>query len=862
MEIGNIQSVDIDNQMRTAYLDYAMSVIVARALPDARDGLKPVQRRILFSMYDMGIRANSSYKKSARIVGEVMGKYHPHGDLAVYDAMARMAQDFSLRYLLVDGQGNFGSVDGDPPAAMRYTEARLNSLSEEMLRDIDADTVDFGDNFDGSLQEPLVLPSRLPNLLLNGSSGIAVGMATNCPPHNLRELCLAIDYLIEHYDTMDEITNDELMRFVPGPDFPTGGIIVGRESIHQAFSTGRGRLTVRGVAHIEEMKNGRNSIIITEIPYQVNKTNLIERIADLAREGKIDDISDMRDESDRNGMGIVIELKRGAQARSVLNKLYKYTPLQSTFGVNMLALINGEPRLLTLKRAIQLYIEHRQQVLTRRSQFELDKARAREHILSGLLIALNNLDAVIQTIRQADDVEQAKLHLVERFSLSEIQAQAILDMQLRRLAALERHKIEEEQVQILERIAYLIDLLASPRKILALIQDDLKELSEKYGDERRTKIIAEAAEDLKDEDLIRDEPILITLTQKGYIKKTPASLFRVQGRGRHGKSGQTMREEDSVLMLLSGRSLQTILFFSDRGKVYAEKAYQIPDAGRTDKGIPIVNVLNLEAYEKITAAVAVPDFNGVQFCTMATVKGRVKRVTLDEFSSVRPSGLIAMGLEEGDQLGWVRLTRGKDDILIVTENGQALRMKEQEIRPMGRPASGVNGINLRKGDRVASMEVVEPGGYLMIVTTLGFGKRSPLDEYPTKGRATGGVTTIDQKNMDKIGTIVAARVVQDEDEVTLISSGGTVLRLKVKEINPLGRATRGVHMMDLGKGDSVASIARLLYDALKAEEDAAYLLASNGDGGLIPENGNGSAPENGDGTAPENGDGDLPLADL
>jgi DNA gyrase subunit A len=861
MEIGNIQSVDIDNQMRTAYLDYAMSVIVARALPDARDGLKPVQRRILFSMYDMGIRANSSYKKSARIVGEVMGKYHPHGDLAVYDAMARMAQDFSLRYLLVDGQGNFGSVDGDPPAAMRYTEARLNSLSEEMLRDIDADTVDFGDNFDGSLQEPLVLPSRLPNLLLNGSSGIAVGMATNCPPHNLRELCLAIDYLIEHYDTMDEITNDELMRFVPGPDFPTGGVIVGRESIHQAFSTGRGRLTVRGVAHIEEMKNGRNMINITEIPYQVNKTNLIERIADLAREGKIDDISDMRDESDRNGMSIVIELKRGAQARSVLNKLYKYTPLQSTFGVNMLALINGEPRLLTLKRAIQLYIEHRQQVLTRRSQFELDKARAREHILSGLLIALNNLDAVIQTIRQADDVEQAKLHLVERFNLSEIQAQAILDMQLRRLAALERHKIEEEQVQILERIAYLIDLLASPRKILALIQDDLKELSEKYGDDRRTKIIAEAAEDLKDEDLIRDEPILITLTQKGYIKKTPASLFRVQGRGRHGKSGQTMREEDSVLMLLAGRSLQTILFFSDRGKVYAEKAYQIPDAGRTDKGIPIVNVLNLEAYEKITAAVAVPDFNGVQYCTMATVKGRVKRVTLDEFSSVRPSGLIAMGLEEGDQLGWVRLTRGKDDILIVTENGQALRMKEQEIRPMGRPASGVNGINLRPGDRVAAMEVVEPGGYLMIVTSLGFGKRSPLGEYPIKGRATGGVTTIDQKNMDKIGTIVAARVVQDEDEVTLISSGGTVLRLKVKEINPLGRATRGVHMMDLGKGDSVASIARLLYDALKAEEDAAYLLATSLNE-AIPENGNGAAPENGDGAISENGDSDLPLADL
>ena len=472
MEFGNIQMVDIDHQMRTAYLDYAMSVIVARALPNARDGLKPVQRRILYAMYDMGIRANTSYKKSARIVGEVMGKYHPHGDSAIYEAMARMAQDFSMRYPLVNGQGNFGSIDGDAPAAMRYTEARLNVLSEEMLADIGADTVDFTDNFDGSLQEPSVLPSRLPNLLLNGSSGIAVGMATNVPPHNLRELALAIDFLIEHYDTMDDITNDELMQFVPGPDFPTGGMIVGRESIHQAFSTGRGRLTVRGTAMIEEIRPGRSAVVITEIPYQVNKTNLIERIAALAREGKIDDISDLRDESDRKGMRIVIELKRSAQPRSTLNKLYKYTPLQSTFGVQMLALVDGEPRLLSLKRALQIYIEHRQNVITRRSQFELDRARARSHILEGLLIALANLDAVIQTIRQADDADSAKLQLVERFHLTEIQAQAILDLQLRRLAALERHKIEEEQRVTLEHIEFLVDLLASPRKILALIQDD------------------------------------------------------------------------------------------------------------------------------------------------------------------------------------------------------------------------------------------------------------------------------------------------------------------------------------------------------------------------------------------------------
>jgi DNA gyrase subunit A len=821
MEIGNIQMVDIDHQMRTAYLDYAMSVIVARALPDARDGLKPVQRRILFSMYDMGIRANTSYKKSARIVGEVMGKYHPHGDSAIYDAMARMAQDFSMRYMLVNGQGNFGSIDGDAPAAMRYTEARLNAMSEEMLSDIDADTVDFIDNFDGSLQEPMVLPSRMPNLLLNGAAGIAVGMATNVPPHNLRDLAKAIDYLIEHYDTMEDITNDELMQFVPGPDFPTGGIIVGRDSIHQAYSTGRGRLTVRGVAQIGELKGGRSVITITEIPYQVNKTTLIERIAELAREGKIDDISDLRDESDREGMSIVIELKRSAQPRSVLNKLYKYTPLQSTFGVNMLALIDGEPRLLSLKRALQVYIEHRHQVITRRTRFELAKARARAHILEGLLIALNNLDAVIETIRQAPDAEGAKERLVTRFNLSEIQAQAILDLQLRRLAALERHKIEEEQIQTLARIDHLVDLLENPRKILSVVQADLKEMAAKYGDERRTKITAEAADDLKDEDLVADEPILIILTSKGYIKKVPASVFRALGRGRRGVSGQTMREEDVVLMLIPGRSLHTILFFSDRGKVYAEKAYQIPDAGRTDKGIPIINVLALDQGEQITAAVAVPEFESARYCTMATQKGRIKRVSLAEFASVRPSGLIAMGLEEGDRLGWVRLTRGTDDVILVTEGGQALRMSEEEVRPMGRQASGVNGINLRPGDLVTSMEVVEPDGYLMVITTLGYGKRSPLNEYPLKGRATGGVTTIDQKNMDKIGRIASARVVQDDDEITSISSGGTVLRQKVKEINPLGRATRGVHLMNLVKGDTVASLARLLAEEGVAEEEVA-----------------------------------------
>ncbi|HEX7395647.1 MAG TPA: DNA gyrase subunit A, partial [Anaerolineaceae bacterium] len=694
MEIGSIQAVDIDKQMRMAYLDYAMSVIVARALPDARDGLKPVHRRILYAMYDMGIRANSGYKKSARIVGEVLGKYHPHGDMSVYDAMARLAQNFSMRYMLVDGQGNFGSIDGDPPAAMRYTEARLSAMSEEMLSDIDRNTVDFVDNFDGSLQEPVVLPSRLPNLLLNGSSGIAVGMATSIPPHNLRELAAAISHLIDHYDAIDDVTNDELMQFVPGPDFPTGGIIIGREGIRQGYNTGRSRLTVRGMAQIEEIKAGRNAIIITEIPYQVNKSSMIERIAELVREGRIEDISDLRDESDRNGMSIVIELKRNAHPHKVLNQLYKYTALQSTFSVQILALVDGETRTLSLKRALHIYVEHRLEVITRRTQFDLDKARARAHILTGLLIALANLDAVIQTIRQSPDVETARIRLVTLFTLSELQAQAILEMQLRRLAALERQKIEDEQRETLARIAYMEDLLASPAKILALIKTDLSELAEKYGDERRTRITFEEKEELREEDLVRDEPILVSFSERGYIKRMAVNVFKSMNRGRRGVSGQTMREEDEIVMLIPARSLQTILFFSDRGKVYSEKAFQIPDAGRTDKGIPIINILSLDAGEKITAAVAVPDFNNAQFCIMATVKGRIKRVALKEFASVRPSGMIAIGLGGGDYLSWARLTSGKDDVMLVTAQGQALRIHETAIRPQGRPGSGVTGIHL------------------------------------------------------------------------------------------------------------------------------------------------------------------------
>ncbi|MBL8064001.1 MAG: DNA gyrase subunit A, partial [Anaerolineales bacterium] len=703
MIAGNIETVDIDSQMRSAYLDYAMSVIVARALPDARDGMKPVHRRILYAMHELGLRSNSSYKKSARIVGEVLGKYHPHGDSAVYEAMARMAQDFSMRYMLVDGQGNFGSVDGDAPAAMRYTEARLQKMAEELLSDLDKNTVDFGPNFDDSLQEPLVLPARVPNLLLNGASGIAVGMATNIPPQNLRELAAAINYLIENHDKQDDITVDDLMKFVPGPDFPTGGMIVGTEGIHAAYGTGRGRIVMRGIAHIEETKAGRYQINITEIPYQVNKSSLIERIAELVREDKIDQISDLRDESDKRGMSIIIELKRGAQPKKVLNQLYKYTALQSTFGVQMLSLVadeNGraEPRTLTLKRMLQIFIEHRQVVITRRSQFDLDKARARQHILDGYLIALNNIEDVIKTIREAEDADKAKANLMTRFKLSELQAQAILDMQLRRLAALERWKIEEEHKQVRSTIDYLEDLLANPKKILALIKDDMAELAEKYGDDRRTKISAEAREDIHEEDLVPDESVLISLTERGYIKRVAASAFRSQSRGGRGVIGHTTKDEDEIVMLIPARSLDTMLFFSDKGKVYSEKVYQIPDLDRATKGIPLVNILSLGPNEKVTAAMSIRDFSPDTYCVLMTGRGRIKRVSMEEFASVRPSGLIAMNLDEGDTMGWARLTSGKDEIIIITENGQALRFSEEKVRSMGRQAAGVQGIRLAKED--------------------------------------------------------------------------------------------------------------------------------------------------------------------
>jgi DNA gyrase subunit A len=829
MDLGTVRRVDIDDQMRGAYLDYAMSVIVARALPDAADGLKPVQRRILFAMHEMGIRGASAYRKSARIVGEVLGKFHPHGDAAVYEAMARLAQDFSMRYLLVDGQGNFGSVDGDAPAAMRYTEARLSRMAEELLLDIEKDTVDLVENFDGSLKEPTLLPARAPQLLLNGATGIAVGMATNIPPHNLKEVASAVRYLIDRYDQMDEVSLDDLMAHIQGPDFPGGGTLIGTEGLRQAYSTGKGRLVVRAVAHIEETGSNRHRIVVTEIPYQVNKSSLIERIAELIHEGRLDGISDLRDESDRRGMSIVVELKRGAQPRKTLNQLFKYTPLQSTFGVQMLALVGGEPRLLSLKRALQYFVAHRQNVLARRSAFDLEKARARAHLLEGLRLALARLDEVVQTIRKSPDAETAKSRLISRFKLSEIQAQAILDMPLRRLAALERQEIEDEYKQVGEQIAKLEDLLGHPKKILSLIQAEMSELSEKYGDARRTRIAPEASESFREEDLVVDEAVLVSLTERGYIKRVAAQAYRQQGRGGRGVTGHSVRDEDEVRMLLPARSLDTILFFSDRGKIYSEKAYQIPDADRTARGIPLVNVLALEAVEKVTAAAAVPDFQAARYCILATRSGKIKRVSLSEFASVRPSGLIALNLEPGDVLGWARLTSGDDHLVIVTAGGRALRFHESKVRAMGRQAAGVRAIGLKEGDYVTSVEVVDPKADLLVVTRNGFGKRTPMKAYTPKGRGTGGITTLNLHKMDISGPIAAAMVVREDDDLTIISTGGIVLRTKVRQIRRAGRATMGVRVIKLNPGETVASVARIAAADLRTVGVEGGAVAPSGD---------------------------------
>jgi DNA gyrase subunit A len=812
---GNVRPIRIEDEMRASYLEYAMSVIVSRALPDVRDGLKPVQRRILYAISELGLRSGAAYKKSARIVGEVLGKYHPHGDAPVYEAMVRLAQDFSMRYPLVDGQGNFGSVDNDPPAAMRYTEARLAAIAEETLADIDKETVDFVPNFDDSLREPTVLPSRLPNLLVNGASGIAVGMATNIPPHNLGEVCDAIAHLIEK----PEATTEELADIVKGPDFPTGGIIFRYERVKRqptdgeraeadlyeqqdaikiAYADGKGRVIMQARTYVEEMaKGGRYQIVVNELPYQTNKAALVERIAELVRNKRIDGIADLRDESDRHGIRVVIELKREAQAQQVLNALYKHTAMQSSFAMNMLALVDGQPRTVSLKRMLESFIIHRREVIRRRSQYDLDRAKEREHILQGLLKALDHLDEVIQTIRRSESAEKAK---------SDRQAQAVLDMQLRRLARLERQKIQDEFTEIIKQIAYLEDLLANPRKVDFVIEEETLELKKKHGDDRRTQISERAVADFREEDLIPHQETVVTISTRGYIKRIPLENYRAQRRGGRGKIGAPHREGDAVRHVRVADTHDNLLFFTDRGKVYQMRTYELPDESRQARGIPIINLIYLEQGEQVTAVV-VGRGGEQEYLVLATEKGEVKRTALSEYASVRRNGLITMDLEPGDALVAARLARDQDQAILVTARGQSLRFPVSQLRAASRQSGGVRGIRLIKGDKVVGMDTALQGGQLMVVSAYGFGKRTPVEEYPTHRRGGQGVYTF--RPNDKTGPLVAARMVEPLQELMIISRNGIVLRTPVDSIASQGRATMGVTLMDVDPGDSVASITTI-----------------------------------------------------
>ncbi|MHB0871569.1 MAG: DNA gyrase subunit A [Chloroflexota bacterium] len=801
MEIGNVKPVRVEEEMKSSYLDYAMSVIVSRALPDARDGLKPSQRRILVAMHDLNLAPNRPHRKCAKICGDTSGNYHPHGEAVIYPTLVRMAQDFNMRYPLADGQGNFGSIDGDPPAAMRYTEARMTTVAMEMMADIEKQTVDYLPNYDGTRQEPVVLPSRFPNLLCNGSAGIAVGMATNIPPHNLNEIADAMIHLIDN----PEAPVEELYQFVKGPDFPTGGLILGTEGIKTAYATGHGRVIMRAKARIEEAKGGRFHVVVTELPFQVNKANLIEKIADLVKEKRIDGISDLRDESDRQGMRIVIEVKRDAKPQAVLNRLYKHTAMQSAFGVNMLALVDGQPRVLTLKKALMYFVEYRQQVLTRRTQFELEKARARAHILEGLKIALDHLDAVIRTIRESVSAEVALTNLMERFGLSEIQSRAILDMQLRRLAALERQKILDEYAEVLKTVAYLEDLLANPIKILHLVRDEMGDLKEKYGDPRRTRIVPAEAEAFRDEDLIDHQEVVIALSNRGYVKRMPCDTYQPQHRGGKGIKGMVFREEDALRHMLVVDTHDNLLFFTDRGRVFQLKAYEVPEATRQAKGLPIVNLISLDPRDTVTAVEAVPNFEAGDYFVMATRRGEVKKTPLRDFSTVRSNGLIAMSLEEGDELVYVHYCRKGDEVILVTEQGQATRFPETGLRAASRTSGGVRGIRLSPDDRVVAMEIVDPDLDLLVVTTDGYGKRTPLEEFASHGRGGSGVRAL--RVTERTGPVAAARVVKPTDELMAISSGGLVIRTPVESISRLGRDTQGVSVMDLREGDKVASIS-------------------------------------------------------
>ena len=801
---GKIIERDIDKEMRTAYIDYAMSVIVSRALPDARDGLKPVHRRILYSMHEDGITADKAYRKCANTVGSVLGRYHPHGDSSVYDAMVRLAQDFTMRYPLVDGHGNFGSVDGDSPAAMRYTEARMSKISELMLTDIEKNTVNFMPNYDDRLQEPTVLPARIPALLVNGSSGIAVGMATNIPPHNLSEV---IDGIIKVIDN-PETTIEELMEIIKGPDFPTGATILGKEGIKQAYTTGRGKITMRAEAEIEEMSGNRQKIIITSLPYQVNKAKLVKTIADLSKEKKIEGISEVRDESDRKEKTrVVVELKRDARPQVILNQLYKHTQMQETFGAIILALVDGEPKILTLRQCLDCFINHRKEVILRRSKFELDKALARAHILEGLKIALDNIDEVINIIRSSYD--NPKERLMERFGLSEIQAQAILDMQLKRLSGLQREKIDEEYNELMKLIAYLKDILSSDTLVYSIIKDELLEIKDKYGDERLTKILPAAGE-FVEEDLIKEEQTVITLTHFGYIKRMPVDTYRSQRRGGKGITATATREEDFVKQIFTASTHDTILFFTNKGKLYKLRGFEIPEAGRTARGTAIVNLLNLDAGEKVSAVIPIQNFAEGKYLLMATKNGLIKKTALTEYNSARKTGLQGITLKEDDELITVRLTDGEDNVVLVTREGMCITFDEKEVRPIGRVSQGVIGIRLDEGDEVIGMESVIAGGKgatLLAITENGFGKRTELDEYRVQIRGGKGVITY--KITPKTGKLVGARIATEEDDVMLITDTGTIIRLNVKDISVLGRSTQGVTLMRTNDGGKVVSIETL-----------------------------------------------------
>jgi DNA gyrase subunit A len=851
-DLGDIRSIRIEDEMRVSYLDYAMSVIVARALPDVRDGLKPVHRRILYTMGEMGLSATSSYRKCAAIVGEVMGKYHPHGDVALYDALVRLAQDFSMRYPLVDGQGNFGSVDGDGAAAMRYTEARLTAIAAEMLADIDKETVDFVDNYDGTQKEPSVLPAKLPNLLVNGSSGIAVGMATNIPPHHLGEICDATVALIDDPD----ITSDGLCEHVKGPDFPTGGTIYRFEqqrnvisgewetvdAIRQMYAHGRGRVVMRAQVAFEEIHGERMAIIVSELPYQVNKASLLEKIAELVKDKRIEGISDLRDESDRDGMRIYIEIKRDANPHKVLNNLFKHTPMQLAFNMNMLALVDGQPQTLPLKSVLVHYVEHRRDIVRRRTEFDLGKARARAHILEGLKIALDNLDKVIKTIRESADVDVARSNLMSRFKLSELQAQAILDMRLARLAALERKKIEDEYLAVIQLIAELEDILANPQRVLSIIKEEVQELKRKYAGERRTRVADDSSREMTDEDLIADEDVVVTISGRGYIKRQPVATYRRQHRGGKGIIGHVTREEDAVEHLIVANTHDWALFFTNRGRVFSAKVHSIPDASRQAKGIPIINLpgVQVEAGEVPMATIVLPNFEPGHFLVMATRRGMIKKTPLEAFERVRSTGILAITINDNDELAWVDISGGNDDVIIATAEGMLARFAEDEVRPMGRVAAGVIGIRLLKkeGDSVVAMSVVDPEADLLVLTETGYGKRVALTEFRRKHRGGQGVRLIALEGK-KTGSVAAVQqVTVEDDELLLISSHGQVIRTETNSINRYSSQARGVIVMRLAEGDRVVAIAA--FRAGLAEQGA---IGDNGGpepGGVGPDQGSGA----------------------